>query len=369
MTTPLMQCLELPCGLKLSNRVVKSALSEDLATETHSVSDDLLRLYQCFGESGAGLIIAGNLEVDCRYLSSRRDLAFNGGKEDFKRLSELASVIRRCGSCAFIQISHPGVCAQSEMRAVGPSAIRRREARQSLGVANSARKLTAVEVDGVVQRFASVAAAMKAAGFDGVIVDAGRNSLIGQFLSPSFNRRVDDWGGSSFARQRFLLEIVRECRKAISKDFALGVQIDPSALSPELSDWLSFEGIDLLEIRPVSPKVGEHIPFLDQIRCIRDRSRVPLLITEGFEAIEEMEDALTSHRFDLIGVSAWLSQDPHLLEKLSNGSDVELQQHSGASGLIRWLGRLLGSELLLEQAKLKVYRTAVKRISRGDASK
>src|ERR1700726_2830835 len=53
---------------------------------------------------------------------------------------------------------------------------------------------------------------LREAGYDGVEVHASHSALLEYFLSPSFNRRTDEYGGSAANRTRFLLEVLHVCR-------------------------------------------------------------------------------------------------------------------------------------------------------------
>lgn len=368
MTTPLMQCLELPCGLSLPNRVVKSALSEDLASDDHSVSDDLLSLYQRVAETGAGLVIAGDLQIDPRFLAARRDLAFDESRACLSRLAELARVSKAFGGRAFIQISHPGICSRPAQRAVGPSAMLKREARSLFGEARAARKLTTEEAYSLVRRFTSVAGAMHEAGFDGVVIDATRTGLIGQFLSSDCNRRTDVWGGSAFARHAFLLEIVRGCRKATSNEFAIGVRIEPETLSPDLTDWLSAEAIDLLALRSDQSDTENITPFTDHVRRLKDRTLAPIMVTDGYSTIDEMTRAISSNRADLIGLATSLSDNPDLLMILAANEDEELQYDDKTSVPVADLNRGRWKIPSDKRRKLKAYRKAMKAWAKGGST-
>ena len=44
-------------------------------------------------------------------------------------------------------------------------------------------------------------------------------SEAGEFFSTFSNHRCDEYGGTIDNRARFILEVVRECRKSISPDF------------------------------------------------------------------------------------------------------------------------------------------------------
>jgi 2,4-dienoyl-CoA reductase-like NADH-dependent reductase (Old Yellow Enzyme family) len=59
------------------------------------------------------------------------------------------------------------------------------------------------------------------AGFDAVEIHMGYGYLLSQFLSPKYNKRKDEYGGSPENRMRFPLEVLAEVRKAIGEDIPI----------------------------------------------------------------------------------------------------------------------------------------------------
>lgn len=53
------------------------------------------------------------------------------------------------------------------------------------------------------------------AGFDAVEIHAGHSYLISQFLSPTTNKRTDEFGGSVENRTRFCRMVIEEVRKQV----------------------------------------------------------------------------------------------------------------------------------------------------------
>ena len=68
------------------------------------------------------------------------------------------------------------------------------------------------EIHRIEDLFADAALRAKKAGFDGIEIGAGHGGVLNQFLSPKFNHRTDEYGGSDENRARFVIEIIQKIR-------------------------------------------------------------------------------------------------------------------------------------------------------------
>lgn len=341
----------LPCGAGLHNRIAKSALSEGLGDRRHAPSDRLIRLYERWSGSGAGLLITGNVMVDRRAIGEPGNVVV----EDDRHLAELtawAKAAKSGGAHAWVQINHPGrqVPRNLSARPVAPSEI---AMDTPGGTFARPRALAAAEITDIVRRFATTARVVVAAGFTGVQVHAAHGYLISQFLSPRTNQRTDEWGGSPENRRRFLLEIVRAIRAEIGPDVPLSVKLNSADFqrggmtedeSIDVVLELAKEGIDLLEISggtyesaammgmPSTPvkestraREAYFLDYAERVRAAtkkvakRGRPSLPLMLTGGFRTSAGMSDALESGAVDLVGLGRPLALEPDLPARLLSG--------------------------------------------------
>ena len=79
--------LDLPCGARLPNRMVKAGMTEGLADASDCASDALCTLYRRWSQGGAGLHITGNVMVDRRFLERPGNVVIdhNGGEQALRR--------------------------------------------------------------------------------------------------------------------------------------------------------------------------------------------------------------------------------------------------------------------------------------------
>jgi N-ethylmaleimide reductase len=97
------------------------------------------------------------------------------------------------------------------------------------------RALDTLEVEGVIEQFASAAERALDAGFDGVEIHAANGYLLDQFLRDGTNRRTDKYGGLIQNRARLLMEITGRVA-SIWGAHRVGVRLSPVNEFNDISD-------------------------------------------------------------------------------------------------------------------------------------
>ena len=215
--------LQLPCGVALPNRLLKSAMTEGLADRYDRATERHVTLYRRWSEGGTGTLITGNVMIDRRFLERPGNVVIEDkdGLEQLRRWAEAGTV---AGNQLWMQISHPGrQCSKSSSRRpLAPSDVQLK----LMGNFGRPIAMTAQDIQEALDRFARAAGIAREAGFTGVQLHAAHGYLISEFLSPRLNRRNDDWGGSLAARARFLLEAVARTRRVVGSDYPLAVKLN-----------------------------------------------------------------------------------------------------------------------------------------------
>jgi 2,4-dienoyl-CoA reductase-like NADH-dependent reductase (Old Yellow Enzyme family) len=339
--------LLLRSGATLPNRLAKAAMSEVLGDRrTGAPTDALVRLYERWGKSGAGLLITGHVIVDPAGLGEAANVVIVDDRHRAE-LARWAEAGQAAGARMWMQLNHAG--RQSPKRLtrepVAPSAIAMKRGMGSLFA--RPRALRELEIEAIVRRFATAAAVAKDAGFSGVELHGAHGYLISQFLSPRTNQRDDAWGGDAVRRSRFLLEIVRGVRRAVGPAFPIGVKLNSADFqrggftieeAMDVARALDAAGVDLLEVSggnyesPAMAGSGElrveqrqssrerEAYFLDYARRIRTVTAMPILLTGGMRSRRVMEDALTSSAVDVIGLARPMTHAPELPRQLLDGT-------------------------------------------------
>ena len=66
---------------------------------------------------------------------------------------------------------------------------------------------------------------VKNCGYDGVVIHGGHGFLFTQFLSSTYNKRTDEFGGSLENRAKFPIQILKAIREAGGKDFIIELRL------------------------------------------------------------------------------------------------------------------------------------------------
>ena len=206
---------------EVKNRVFMPPVSTNLADHGY-VTDDLVDHYRARAKGGVGLIITEVVTVEPTYTYLPGDMCcyddtFIPGWE------KLAAAVHEYGCKIMPQLFHPAYMAfniPGTPRLIAPSFVGPSYALEA------PRSITVDEIHELTHQFGDAAVRMQKAGVDGVEVHAAHaHGMLGGFLTPLYNKRTDEYGGSLDARMRFLLEVIAEIRERCGKDFIIDVRI------------------------------------------------------------------------------------------------------------------------------------------------
>ncbi|MEJ8562475.1 NADH:flavin oxidoreductase/NADH oxidase family protein [Yoonia sp. GPGPB17] len=391
MMTALSQPLTLPCGARLKNRIVRSAMTEALADRKDCPTPGHQKLYQRWSEGGLALQMTGNVMVDRRYLERPGNVVV----EDESALDELrgwAQAAKSGGNQVWMQISHPGRQCPIVVNArpLSPSA----EKLKIMGQFGKPREMIVDDIEDAITRYANTARIAQKAGFDGVQIHSAHGYLVSQFLSPITNRRTDEWGGALENRARFLRRVYAATRAAVGADFPVAVKLNSADFQKggfdleecaQVARWLEQDGIDLIELsggtyeqmsfvngteddRRESTQRREAY-FLEYAKVVRQAVTVPIMVTGGFRSRSAMERALTEDGIDLIGLARPFCVQPDAADALLSGASENVGIEEDGLVIGRgWLGVNTKSwlaGLINTVSRVEYYVWQMTRMSRG----
>ena len=134
----------------------------------------------------------------------------------FEGYKEYADRIKKHGAIAMVEFGHDVAYAEVKppYQPWGPVAFTREDGVEVLAMDEAM-------MDKITNDIARAARFMMAAGFDGILLHGGHGFLFQQFVSPRFNTRTDEYGGSMENRARFPLKVLKALREAIGEDMIL----------------------------------------------------------------------------------------------------------------------------------------------------
>ena len=370
--------------VKTRNRIYKSGAStmEFHDDEIH-MNPTALAFHEALARGGVGLLVIESPVIDYPIGARWHERPRIDDDKYIPYMAELTAAIHKYGCPTFMQMEHDGPW-QSPLFDNAPAIF------EGSPVAASAvnipklgdfhrdvpRPLTIPEIQTIVRKYVDAAERAKKAGFDGIDINAGSSHIVHNFLSPWWNRRTDEYGGTQEKRQRLMVEIITGIKERCGKDFpitvclngfevgyAIGVD-DRTTLTHEMatSNVLAAvkSGADAIMIR--SHWLGLHVPgFLPDYMFFPD-TQVPVnkipkeyyrkergvaamrsmveeykkmisvpLILIGYVTPEVGERLLEEGKTDFIGMNRSLMCDPELPNKLAAGrrEDVTPCTHCG----------------------------------------
>ncbi len=322
--------------LTLKNRFVRSATWEGMAHDDGRVTPQLMELMAELAAGGVGLIITGHAYVSKEGQAGPRQLGIYS-QELVKGLAEMTTAVHEKGGSIVVQLAHAGIQAAHKltgMEPIGPSGPTTQD--------SPGREMSPEAIEDLVEAFGQAAARAVEAGFDGVQIHAAHGYLLSQFLSPYFNRRKDDYGGSLENRARALLQVVSRVRAVIgpqkpllvkmnSQDFLKdGLALEDSARVAQL---LAEAGVDAIEVsggmRLAGPqfmpsRLGikeqrQEAYFREAARLFKEKTGIPVMLVGGIRSFQVAETLVEQAGVDYISMSRPFIREPWLINRWKAG--------------------------------------------------
>lgn len=203
-------------------------------------------------------------------------------------------------------------------------------------------ELTTDMIADIVAAYGRVAGLAKRAGFEMIMIHAGHGWLINQFLSPYFNKRTDQYGGSLENRCRLAKEVLTAVRAAVGPRFPIELRMSGSELFDggyDLDEGVRIAQqlesyVDLLHVSAGTYQRGfgdTHPSMFKEHGCnvylaaeIKKHVSVPVATLGGLNDPEQMEEIIASGKADVVYMARALLADPELPRKVVEGRDADI---------------------------------------------
>lgn len=326
------------------NRMFSAPMGGTDITNDGCIGPKSTAFYELRGKGGAGAVTVSECMVHPETDGSHAYHLDESILNSLASATYTADAIRRHGAIPSLELSHSGMYAgtymtdkskQKSMNQWGPSDTVRPD-----GV--EVKALSKEQIADIVASYGHVAGLAKRAGFEMLMIHGGHGWLLNQFLSPYFNKRTDEYGGSLENRCRLAIEVLKSVREAVGSFFPIELRMSGSEL---------FEGgynleegchiaeqlapyIDLLHVSAGTYQRGfgdTHPSMFKEHGCnvylaaeIKKHVSVPVATIGGLNDPAQLEEIIASGKADVVYMARALLADPFLPRKVMENRDDEI---------------------------------------------
>ncbi|HEY2504934.1 MAG TPA: NADH:flavin oxidoreductase [Streptosporangiaceae bacterium] len=347
--------------VQLRNRVIKAATFEGLSPD-NVVSPALIEFHRRMSGGGVAITTVSYVAVSRDGRGAPNEIYIHDAAAE--GLARIAEVVHAEGAAISAQLGHAGAVGTIRKRYLGPSAGR-------TIAGTKIEPITAAEIDEVVDQFGRGARMLAEAGFDAVELHFGHHYLVSAFLSPRWNHRTDEFGGSVEHRTRLPRYILSAVRDQVGRRIAITAKLNMTdgirgglavADGIEVARLLESDGhLDALELtaggsarnqmfmfRGAPPRkemaaalpgyqgaifrlagraILRRYPFeeaylLPLARQFRARLSLPLILLGGINTVTTIQQAMADG-FEFVALGRALLREPALVAGMASGSIAE----------------------------------------------
>ena len=314
-------------ALSLRNRLVMAPMTRSRADADGGATELMVEYYR--QRATAGLVVTEGIapsEVGKGYCRT----PVLDGPQSVAGWRAITDAVHAEGGTIVAQVMHCGRIAHADNKAPGadtvaPSAIRAagQMYTDTAGMEpfEEPRELSSSEIPVVVDEYRRFASLAVDAGFDGVELHGTSGYLPAQFLSTGTNRRTDGYGGSTDARVRFPVEVLKAMAAEIGAD-RLGLRICPGNPFNDLEDadvedtFRTF----LTAIRSMRLAylhvIRLHDGGLDNLALARGLHDGPLIVNDSY-GLAEAGTAIADAACDAVSFARLYISNPDLVARVA----------------------------------------------------
>ena len=328
-------------SVTVRNRIMQTAhvklFAHDAVDSQRTVDYQVAR-----AKGGAGLLITGNRVVHPTSTTGFPRVAWaylRGALEADRRLTD---AVHEHDAAIFAQLNHFGLNASSDsaddLRVLwGPSAVK------SPAYGETPKAMEHEDIQEVVEWWGRSAELSREGGFDGTEVHISHSYLLHQFLSPLYNKRTDEYGGSFDNRLRFSREVIDEVRRRVGPDWVVGVRISltdfvPGALDVDDAIRVAQEleragGLDYVNVtaagyhniwRAIEPSDVPDGYLVDLSAQVKASVSLPVFAVGGIKDAELAEEIVAAGKADMVAMTRAQIADPEFANKAREGREDEI---------------------------------------------
>ncbi len=321
------------------NRIITGPTMFAAAAFLEEFGEGVFRMVERRAQGGAGAVTTGEMPVnqeegDC-FMNVPVDFSKHEGQY-FEGFKEYADRIKRHGAIAMIEFGHDTAYAEVKppYHPYGPVAFVREDGVQVYAMDEAM-------MEKITNDIARATKFMMAAGFDGILLHGGHGFLFQQFVSPYFNTRTDEYGGSLENRARFPLRVLKALREAGGEDMILelrfsaedglpgGMTIDDCVAFCKMidgkvdiihvSNGLKWRGNRTHTFTSMYDAHGYNAPYAEKVKKAVEKSKVG--VVGGINSPKLAEEIIASGKADFVILARQVFADPEFPNKAADGRE------------------------------------------------
>ena len=329
-------------NMEVKNRIFMSPMGTVLGNEKNEVTDEAVAYYAARARGGVGLITTETAIVDRlgKYFSFTNLGLYDDAQIESWR--KLADEVHKYGAKLAPQLFHP---ATAGFPAFNENQLPIAASPIPYNVVDVVpRPLTAEEIQEYVEKFGEAARRAKEAGCDAIELHCGnRHGLLGNFLSPLHNKRVDAYGGTVDGRLKFPLEVIAKIAEKTGPDFPIIVKLGITDMAVGgqslietcyIAKRMEEAGVAMFHLQNgnietdfnvISPSGGEKAINADLAEKIRQAISVPVGFDNRINEPWTAEMVLSLNKADVTYMGRALLCDPEFPNKAQSGRCEEIR--------------------------------------------
>ncbi len=322
-------------GMRMKNRIIRSATHDGRADEKGHTTQKLLQLYENLAKGGVGTIITGltNVTDAEKLVPGQMGIYDDSFIEEYKNLTD---IIHSYDTNIIVQLVCNGAQNKSTLEGElwGPSEV------TDLVYQTVPKEMTIEDIHKMEEAFANGAARAKKAGFDGVQIHVAHGYLLSRFLTPYYNRRTDEYGGTIENRARAVVETIQRVRETVGEEYPVLVKVncddfmeggltfedcrhvckmlqDTGVTAIEISGGIPSARVNEGTIRKITPETESY--FKQYAAQIAEEIDIPVILVGGNRDFIKTEEVIAKTNIEYISLCRPFIREPELVNRWLSG--------------------------------------------------
>jgi 2,4-dienoyl-CoA reductase (NADPH2) len=323
----------------LKNRILMGSMHTGLEEEKNGL-ERISAYYAERAKGGVGLIVTGGISPNIQGWTGPF-AARMSTKKHAKHHQKITKAVHKEGGKICMQILHAGRYGYHPFN-VAPSKIK------SPITPFKPFKLSQSGIKRTIRDFVNCAQLSKLAGYDGIEIMGSEGYLINQFIAKKTNKRSDNYGGDYQNRMRLPIELVKQTREALGKNFIIIYRLSMLDLVDQGSSWeevvqlgkeiekagatIINTGIGWHESR--IPTIATSVPraaFTWVTKKMKEEISIPLITSNRINMPETAEKILSEGDADMISMARPFLADSEWVNKAAQDKADEINTCIGCN--------------------------------------